>query len=103
MMLMKHKNRRRTLLVAIDGIDVLENLEPATFLYLIEFFRALCDEMSGGDLGNVITFKYILVHPGFSDLLHKPHPREQIVICTWTSGSGVSAADVAQRGASVKK
>lgn len=73
----------RNIVVTIDGIEWLEGDERAAFFYVIDFFRALTDEMSHADWGKEVIFKYILVHPGFSELLVKPHPRELIELFTF--------------------
>ena len=77
-------NGRLIIIVAIDGIEWFEAYNSGSFAYVIEFFRALCDEMNGANLlGGAIIFKYILVHAGFSQLLAKPHAGEQVVVCTF--------------------
>jgi hypothetical protein len=73
---------RYTILVVIDAINVLEEDDKISFYYVVDFFRALCDEMGGGPLSKYVTFKYMLLHPGYSYLLEKPHPRERLAVCT---------------------
>lgn len=72
----------RTVFVAIDGIEWLEAEDKAGFFYVVDFFRALCDEMNGAQLlGRELRFNYVLVHAGFSELLSRPHPTERIAVC----------------------
>lgn len=72
----------RTIVVAIDSIEWLETEDRENFTKVINFFRALCDEMNGAQLlGGDLQLQYVLVHSGFSTLLDSPHATEKIAIC----------------------
>ena len=67
------------IVVLIDGIEFLE-VNEEEFMFVIDFFRALCDEATFGDLRTVLRFKYVLLNPRDTKLLHRPYPSEKMVL-----------------------
>ena len=72
-------NDPMVVLVLVDGIHHIESSSVQELVNVVDFLRAVCDEVAFGELGSYINFRYLLIDPGTCDML-LPYPIERHII-----------------------
>ena len=61
----------------MDSIELVENDKEMSVLWVVGLLRSICDEVSTGELGEWLDFKYVLIHNGNSSFGMDNTPTER--------------------------